>query len=828
MFNQISYNVIIERFKIFASGHYLIRRFSHGQIDVTDLEKEQEFPWMHVVPVDVRADQGARVFSFDVIFADIPRDKETNTDYQKENISDCIRLAEDLLAEIANGLVVFGPDVELEAGSTITPFIQDYTHTLSGATLALTISVPNNYDACAIPADWSIGGSGSGQPPSPAVSLVLRVNNVDNVNQNVLDLVNGTNVTIEDLGDGRVRINSSGGGGGSVAWGAITGTLSNQTDLQTALNLKADISSLGAAAFSNDYNDLDNLPTIPAAQVNSDWNAVAGVAQILNKPTLQAVATSGDYNDLVNTPTIPNGLQDVITLDPVLTTDNTIDCGTHALTFDNTTNFIVNSTSKLSVNVNGTAELSIDSQSVGMVENSGAVQSTVIVDTVKAGMQSTNAGDSTSLTIAPTSVKLVTPNVNDATAIVGQVLTLTNAGSGEVEFQTVPAASVAWGDITGTLSDQTDLQTALDAKMTTAVYDTDVDGVVDAAETVQITVRNSTGSTLLKGQVVYLSGATGNRPNALLADATLEATSSKTIGFVIENIANNADGQVAVNGTLHDLDTSSFAAGDTLWLSETAGAWQANTPPAEPAHAVFLGYVARSHPTLGRVVIAIQNGYELNELHGVLISGEANKDALIYDGATSLWKNRQLVAADLSDSTTVGRNLLTLPNPSAVRYLRLNADNTVSALTLAELKTDLSLGSDITLVVASNVVNVGTTFEDITGLSFAVTAGKTYKWRATISFGTVSGTIMFSSNGPTTTINNARFTMATSATANSISNQVTYDSGTNIAATSNGLCTADGIVRVSASGTWSVRFRCSIAGNLTIRAGSVLEYSEVL
>jgi hypothetical protein len=149
-------------------------------------------------------------------------------------------------------------------------------------------------------------------------------------------------------------------------------------------------------------------------------------------------------------------------------------------------------------------------------------------------------------------------------------------------------------------------------------------------------------------------------------------------------------------------------------------------------------------------------------------------------------------------------------------------------LTLTQLKTDLSLGSDITVVAASNVVNVGTAFEDVTGLSFAVTANKTYKWRATISFGLVSGTAMFSSNGPATSINNARFTMATAATTNTISNQTAYDAGTNVAITSNGLCTADGIVRVTASGTWTIRFRCSVGGNLTVRAGSVLEYAEVL
>lgn len=38
--------------------------------------------------------------------------------------------------------------------------------------------------------------------------------------------------------------------------------------------------------FSGDYNDLDNKPTIPAAQVNSDWDADSGVAQILHKPSI--------------------------------------------------------------------------------------------------------------------------------------------------------------------------------------------------------------------------------------------------------------------------------------------------------------------------------------------------------------------------------------------------------------------------------------------------------------------------------------------------------------------------------------------------------------
>ena len=58
--------------------------------------------------------------------------------------------------------------------------------------------------------------------------------------------------------------------------------------------------------FSGSYNDLTDKPSIPAPQVNSDWNSNSGVSQILNKPTLATVATSGDYDDLTNKPTIPD------------------------------------------------------------------------------------------------------------------------------------------------------------------------------------------------------------------------------------------------------------------------------------------------------------------------------------------------------------------------------------------------------------------------------------------------------------------------------------------------------------------------------------------
>lgn len=92
-----------------------------------------------------------------------------------------------------------------------------------------------------------------------------------------------------------------------------------KTEVDTALSAKANSSSLSTVATSGSYNDLTNKPTIPAAQVNSDWNASSGVAQILNKPTLATVATSGSYNDLSDKPVIPAG----VTVDQTLDTSST-------------------------------------------------------------------------------------------------------------------------------------------------------------------------------------------------------------------------------------------------------------------------------------------------------------------------------------------------------------------------------------------------------------------------------------------------------------------------------------------------------------------------
>lgn len=79
------------------------------------------------------------------------------------------------------------------------------------------------------------------------------------------------------------------GGGGTTNYNDLINKPSiNSVTLQG--NKTAAQLGFATVATSGSYDDLSNKPTIPAAQVNSDWNASSGVAEILNKPTIAANA----------------------------------------------------------------------------------------------------------------------------------------------------------------------------------------------------------------------------------------------------------------------------------------------------------------------------------------------------------------------------------------------------------------------------------------------------------------------------------------------------------------------------------------------------------
>jgi hypothetical protein len=282
----------------------------------------------------------------------------------------------------------------------------------------------------------------------------------------------------------------------------VTTTAPSENAVFDALALKANSADLALVATSGDYNDLDNLPSIPAAQVNSDWNATTGVAEILNKPTIPSIAG------------------------------------------------LVPDTRNLTIN--------------GVTYDLSADRSWVIAAT---------------------------------------------------------------------------------------------------ASTLQHEVK--AGEVMTKGQAVYVSSADGTNMIVSLASNVSEPTSSKTMGLIIQNLANNGKGYVITEGLLAGLNTASANAGDPVWLG-TGGnlIYGLLNKPAAPAHLVFIGIVTRANVSNGEIFVRVQNGFELQELHNVSITSVADNNLLQYDSATSLWKNESLSTAGIQPTLTSGTNIKTINSAS--------------------------------------------------------------------------------------------------------------------------------------------------------------------
>jgi hypothetical protein len=183
------------------------------------------------------------------------------------------------------------------------------------------------------------------------------------------------------------------------------------------------------------------------------------------------------------------------------------------------------------------------------------------------------------------------------------------------------------------------------AYRTVSLIDGDGDTTLQIGQEERILVHNNTGSTLTDGQVVYVTGSTGNLPSVSLADASSETTSAATLGVVTESISNGADGFITVSGMVNGLNTLAFAEGDLLWLSETAGQFT-NIKPIAPAHLVLIGYVIKRAGGNGSILVKIQNTQELSESSDVLISApEIDGQGLFLQtiSGVQLWRNRSIV-----------------------------------------------------------------------------------------------------------------------------------------------------------------------------------------
>jgi len=182
----------------------------------------------------------------------------------------------------------------------------------------------------------TVTNNGVQQINAALLALDREIRNVNNGIAKIQKLVDGIDLGVVSVNDktGKVELTAE-------DVGALPSDTHIPTDPVQSNWAETDTSSLAyienkpnlaTVATSGSYGDLSNKPTIPAAQVNSDWNATSGVARILNKPSLATVATSGSYNDLSNKPTIPTATSQ-LTNDSDFATNSAI---TNAINTNNT------------------------------------------------------------------------------------------------------------------------------------------------------------------------------------------------------------------------------------------------------------------------------------------------------------------------------------------------------------------------------------------------------------------------------------------------------------------------------------------------------------
>ena len=222
--------------------------------------------------------------------------------------------------------------------------------------------------------------------------------------------------------------------------------------------------------------------------------------------------------------------------------------------------------------------------------------------------------------------------------------------SGNIIIGSAGGATFTGGTVSGATNFTNGL-TATTISATTYYGDgSNLTGIAASATEFVVNCRNQSGANMYRGQAVFISGSTGNKPTIQLAQANTEATSARTFGVLKNDIANNAFGDVVTIGSITNLDTravatnpftvNTLADGDRLYLSPTTAGYVTNVKPNAPNHIVYIGNVIRTSPTNGYIEYQIQNGSELNELADVNISGLTQGDILIYNSGTTLWENR--------------------------------------------------------------------------------------------------------------------------------------------------------------------------------------------
>jgi hypothetical protein len=325
-------------------------------------------------------------------------------------------------------------------------------------------------------------------------------------------------------------------------------------------------------------------------------------------------------------------------------------------------------------------------------------------------------------------------------------------------------------------------------------------------------VTNAEASTITKGQAVYLFSAVGDRASVKLAYNTGDATSAKTLGIAAEDIAAGQAGFVMCQGVVYKMDTSTYTAGDSLYLGATAGSLT-TTKPYAPNHLVYIGTVEKANAGNGQIYVRVQNGYELDELHNVSAQSPSNGQTIVYNSSTSLWeKNTVSLTAGVNGTLPVANGGTGATTLAGANIPVVNVANTFTATqtfsgtssATAIVLNDAAEVATVSATAATGTINYDITTQSVLYYTSNASANWTVNFRG--SSGTSLNTLM--STGQSMTV---AFLVTQGATAY-------YNSAVQVDGTTSGVTTrwlGGAPTAGNASGIDSYRFLILKTGSAT-------------
>ena len=318
-------------------------------------------------------------------------------------------------------------------------------------------------------------------------------------------------------------------------------------------------------------------------------------------------------------------------------------------------------------------------------------------DVTASGVSFDGSGNITlTTTIEPNSVALGTDTTGNyvASLVEGTGVTISN-NTGENATPTI-----AIGQVVSTTSD-----------VTFNTVTADIIGNINGATEFSA----QAGEALSKGDAVYISGISGNTPIVSKADAD-DSNKMPSFGLAKADANLNANVVVVTFGTLSGLDTSSFSAGDILFISTTAGTLSATAPTGESSLIQNIGIVQRSHASAGSIKVggAGRTNATPNLNNGKIFLGNGSNQAVSTTLDTSVVpENTNLYYTDARAQAVSINNVVEDTTPQLGGNLDLNSSDITGT-------GNINVTGDITL----GDINPTITFNDssVTNLSHTISS----------------------------------------------------------------------------------------------------------